>query len=144
MITIRELSDRNLAAASRIFDVRSRRGGAEVHSERLRSLLSGPRAFGLGAFSGPALVGYIVGEVRAFEFGSDPAGWIVEIGVAPDREDDGIGSSLREAAVARFRSMGVTSIRTMVRRDDVRVMRFFRSAGFHLGPYLELEMEVRP
>ena len=34
------------------------------------------------------------------------------------------------------------SVRTMVRRDDIRVLRFFRNAGFAHGPYTELEMEV--
>lgn len=87
-----------------------------------------------------ALVGYILGEVRSWEFGSAPAGWVVGVGVAGSCQGEGVGRLLLHAALARFERAGVGAVRTMVRRDDVDVLRFFRGSGFTGGPYTQLEL----
>jgi ribosomal protein S18 acetylase RimI-like enzyme len=88
------------------------------------------------------VIGYAVGRVRAWEFGSAPAGWVIAIGVDVEHQRERAGRDLLTALVESFRARGASTIRTMVRRDDVAVLRFFRSAGFAVGPYTELEMEV--
>ena len=88
------------------------------------------------------VVGYLVGEVRSWEFGSPPAGWVIGLGVGRDYQGDGVGRVLLQAALARFGAAGVKAVRTMVRRDDVGVLRFFRGSGFAAGPYTELELEL--
>ena len=88
------------------------------------------------------VTGYLVGEVRSWEFGSPPAGWIFALAVPPEHRGGGAARALTEAALGRFRRLGVSNIRTMVRRDDVDVLRFFRAAGFAAGPYTELELEL--
>lgn len=90
------------------------------------------------------VIGYIVGAVRSWEFGSKPAGWVIGIGVDVEHQKESAGAELLKALVASFAARGTTTVRTMVRRDDVRVLRFFRTAGFAMGPYSELEMEVTP
>jgi ribosomal protein S18 acetylase RimI-like enzyme len=89
------------------------------------------------------VIGYVIGEVRSWEFGSTPAGWIIGIGVDVEHKGERAGADLLARLVGSFAQRGTRTIRTMVRRDDVRVLRFFRSAGFATGPYTELEMEVR-
>ena len=42
----------------------------------------------------------------------------------------------------RFRALGVTQVRTMVRRNDVPVTAFFRSNGFVGGSFAQLELEL--
>lgn len=88
------------------------------------------------------VVGYVVGEVRTWEFGSPPAGWITGLGVDPAYQGRGVASALVTAIVSRLRRQGATRLRTMARRDDVAVLRLFRSAGFAAGPYTELELDV--
>lgn len=90
------------------------------------------------------VIGYVIGQIRSWEFGSAPAGWVVGIGVDVEHQHERAGADLLQRLVASFAERGVTTIRTMVRRDDVKVLRFFRSAGFATGPYTELEMEVSP
>jgi ribosomal protein S18 acetylase RimI-like enzyme len=97
---------------------------------------------GLVAVEGRRVVGYVFGQVREFEFGSDPCGWIFAVGVHPDRLRTGVASRLFEGARARFAELGVTLVRTMVRRDDVPVLTFFRNQGFVSGPYVELELAL--
>lgn len=83
--------------------------------------------------------GFLLADVRAFEFGSEPCGWIMEIGVDPARARQGLASNLLDDAAARLKASGVTTVRTMVRRNNIPVLTFFRTNGFIGGPYLQLE-----
>ena len=97
---------------------------------------------GLAAENGDGVVGYLFGEVRAFEFGSDPCGWVFAVGVDPAHSRQGVASSLLAEARRRFRQAGVRTMRTMVRRDDVPVLSFFRSSGFVGGSFVEMEADL--
>ncbi len=99
---------------------------------------------GLAARDGKALAGYLLGEVRAFEFGSTPCGWIFAVGVDPAQAHHGIGSALVAEAGRRFTRAGVTTVRTMVRRNDVSMLAFFRSNGFVGGAFTQLELGLAP
>jgi hypothetical protein len=46
------------------------------------------------------------------------------------------------AIVAEFRQAGVDKMRTMVARNDLLPLRFFRSEGMMAGPYIQLEMDL--
>ena len=91
---------------------------------------------------GATLVGFIEGEIRAWEFGSAPCGWVYVLGVRPESRLHGLGQRLLDALAQEFKRAGVTRMRTMVLRDDRLVMQFFRAAGMMAGPYLELEKEL--
>ncbi len=88
------------------------------------------------------VTGFIVGEQRAWEFGSPPCGWIFAIGVAPDRRQSGIGARLYDAIGAHMRAVGLKTMRTMLARDDALNMAFFRSQGMMGGAFLQLEMPL--
>jgi ribosomal protein S18 acetylase RimI-like enzyme len=98
----------------------------------------------LVAERGAETVGFIVGEVRAWEFGSPPSGWIFAIGVVPDARLHGIGTVLFDAICARFRKAGVEHVRTMLAKDAPLVMSFFRSQGMMAGPFIQLEKRLSP
>ncbi len=86
--------------------------------------------------------GFIIGEVRAWEFGSPPSGWVFAVQVRPRLRVRGLGSRLFAAVRARFRAAGVESVRTMVARDNAVIHAFFRSQGMMAGPFIELEMRL--
>lgn len=98
--------------------------------------------FFLVAADGDKVLGFIIGEVRSWEFGSPPCGWIFAIGVRNDTRQSGIGNTLFDAINERFRKGGVTKVRTMLARDDTLVMSFFRSQGMMAGPFIQLEREL--
>lgn len=104
--------------------------------EALEVALVAPSATGRG------LAGFLVGEVRAFEFGSEACGWVFAIGVDPDRRRAGVASALLDAADERFRRAGVERARTMVRRNDVPLLALFRSHGWRGGPFVQLERDL--
>lgn len=88
------------------------------------------------------LHGYLFGEVRTFEFGSDACGWILALGVRPETARKGRASALLDEARTRFRAMGVRSLRTMVTRTDVPFLSLFRRHGFVGGPFVQLELDI--
>ena len=88
------------------------------------------------------IAGYLLGEVRAFEFGSHRCGWVFAVGIDPQHLRRGLAHLLLEGAIERFRAMKVTKVRTMVRRSDVSVLSFFRAGGFEGGPYVQLERNL--
>ena len=98
--------------------------------------------FFLVARRGATLVGFIVGEIRAWEFGSPPCGWIFAIAVDPNARLEAIGSGLFAAICERFRKAGVGKVRTMIARDHQLILSFFRSQGMMGGPFVELEMDL--
>ncbi|MDX1579505.1 MAG: GNAT family N-acetyltransferase [Gemmatimonadota bacterium] len=97
---------------------------------------------GLAAQEDGRLIGYVLGEVRAFEFGSEACGWVFAVGVDPEQLREDVGSTLLAEICRRFRDAGIVTIRTMVRRNDVPVLSFFRANGFVGGPFVQLEVNL--
>jgi L-amino acid N-acyltransferase YncA len=88
------------------------------------------------------LAGFIVGEVRAWEFGQPPAGWVFAIQVDPKLRLKGAGSALFDALCAKFREQGVRRVRTLVDRKDNLILSFFRAQGMTAGPSLQLDKDL--
>lgn len=88
------------------------------------------------------VVGFIVGEVRAWEFGSPPCGWVFALLVQPNAREMGIGKRMFDEISKRLKEAGVTTVRTMVERDNKLTMSFFRSLGLRTGRYIELEKTI--
>lgn len=100
-----------------------------------------PRFF-LVAENNGRIEGFIIGEVRAWEFGEPPCGWIFAIQVRPKIRLKGVGTQLFEALCDAFRHAGVERVRTMMARDNQLVLSFFRSQGMMAGPFIELEIAL--
>ncbi|MGE5548012.1 MAG: GNAT family N-acetyltransferase [Solirubrobacterales bacterium] len=96
----------------------------------------------LVAARGEEFLGFIVGEIREWEFGSQPCGWVFAIAVNPELRLGSVGTALFETLCDRFRKAGVTKIRTMLARDAQLVMSFFRSQGMMAGPFIQLEKDL--
>ena len=88
------------------------------------------------------LAGFIIGEVRAWEFGSTPCGWVFALSVDPDARLHGTGRALLDAISGEFKNAGVSKMRTMVERNTILQMLFFRSEGMMAGPYIQLEKDL--
>lgn len=111
--------------------------------ERFTNTDQGGRRYFLVAKSqGRQLVGFVVGEIRAWEFGSPPCGWVIALSVSPEQRERGIGSLLFDALCAEMKTDGVSTIRTMVLANDKVNLSFFRGEGLAAGPYIELERRL--
>ena len=83
--------------------------------------------------------GFVIGEVRDWEFGSPPCGWVFALSVRPGARLAGIGTCLLQAVCDSLRYAGVNQVRTLVARDNTLVLSFFRSQGMAAAPAIILE-----
>jgi len=88
------------------------------------------------------VVGFISGEVRAWEFGSPPCGWVFALAVSPRMRGRGIAGKMFGEICRRLSQAGVSTVRTMVDRNNKEVLSFFRSQELRTGKYIELEKEI--
>lgn len=97
----------------------------------------------LVAETGREIQGFIIGEVRDWEFGFPPCGWVFGISVRPDARLGGIATRLLEAICAGFRHAGVDQVRTLIARDNSLVLSFFRSQAMMAAPFIPLEKDLK-
>jgi ribosomal protein S18 acetylase RimI-like enzyme len=98
----------------------------------------------LVALSHGRVVGFVIGEVRDWEFGSAPCGWVFAIDVDPQARLAGVGTQLLQAISVRFRRIGVSKLRTIVALENTLILSFFRAQGMMAGPLIALEMDLEP
>ncbi|MBS1215507.1 MAG: Acetyltransferase [Proteobacteria bacterium] len=98
--------------------------------------------FFLVAVAEGVVVGYVIGEVRDWEFGQPPCGWVFGVGVQPETRLRGVGTRLLDAICAGFRRAGVTKVRTLTSRENNPILSFFRSQGMMAAPFIPLELEL--
>lgn len=142
---VRPLVRRDLADVVRLDAIHTGEEQRAYWTRLFRDFLTRDRRrVALAADVDGALAGFLFADVRAFEFGSEPCGWILEVGVDPGHARRGIASALLKEAVRRLQAAGVSTVRTMVRRNNVPVLTFFRTNGFAGGPYVQLELVSDP
>jgi ribosomal protein S18 acetylase RimI-like enzyme len=95
--------------------------------------------FFLVAETSSEVVGFIVAEVRAWEFGSPPCGWVFALSVSPKCRELGVGQLMLNEVCKCLKQAGVSTVRTMVDRENKLTLSFFRSQGLRTGRYIELE-----
>jgi len=101
----------------------------------------GQRHF-LVAESDGRVCGFVIGEVRDWEFGAPPCGWLFAIDVMPSARQAGVGGRLLQELAQRFRREGVHTLRTMTAIGNSLIQSFFRSQGMRAGHLLPLEMDI--
>ena len=96
----------------------------------------------LGAELDENIVGFIIGEIRIWEFGiGEKTGWIRILGVDPDFQRRGIGRKLGEALLEHFERRGIKRVRTMAEWYTGDLISFFKSLGFNMLNMIPLEKE---
>ena len=89
------------------------------------------------------VVGFMLGDIRAGEFGLEqPSGWIERFGIDPDHRGRDLGKQMFEAITAHFRAAGVATVRTLVDGQDAPVTGFLKALGFAPSPLQALEIRL--
>ena len=110
--------------------------------KRYGRAVKGEQSWFLVAVTGSDIVGFVIGEVRDWEFGQPPCGWLFAINISQDARLAGIGSRLMGAFCDAVRSAGVRELRTLLMRENTLVLSFFRSQGMMAAPIIPLELDV--
>jgi len=89
------------------------------------------------------LIGFVIGEIRAWEFGQgEKTGWIKVLGVHPECQGKGIGKKLGRALLSNFRASGIGSVRTLVNWYEGDLLSYFRTLGFSVLNVIPLETKL--
>ncbi len=88
---------------------------------------------------GKRVVGFLIGEIRPWEFGHEEVGWLKAVGIDPEYQGQGIGKALGDAVLKSLKEKGVHRVRTLVEWDSGDLITYFRSLGFVRSDLLVLE-----
>lgn len=88
------------------------------------------------------VVGFMIGEIRSWEFRQPPTGWITALAVDPNHRRQGFARRLLAEMLDYFREKGIENVCTMVEWSDGDVLSFFTAMGFDRGPFIELEKKL--
>lgn len=134
-VTIRPLDETDLGALVAIDEAISGTYRPQVWDDRVAYYLRRDPEGSFVAEADGKVVGFMLGEVRSFEFGlEEPSGWIEVIGVDPAYRGHAVGRQLAEAMFAHFRAGGATSVRTLVDESMQGIAQFFSALGFAPEP----------
>ncbi len=138
-LVIRPAVTGDMAAVIRLDELNTGLRKPDYWRDRFKRYGSRDDRFFLVAGTQGVVQGFIVGEVRAWEFGSPPCGWVFALGVDPEYRLGGVGTMLFAAICDCMRATGVGKVRTMLAVDDHLNLSFFRSQGMRGGPFIQLE-----
>ena len=88
------------------------------------------------------VVGFMLGDVRSWEFGQPMCGWITDLAVDPNYRRLGIARRLLAEFLDYFRERGLKVVRTMAHWADGDIISYFHAMGFERGAYIELEKKL--
>ena len=130
-VKVRSISELDLDDIVRIGELTRNLYQPDLWEERVTYYLRRDPESSVVAELDGKVVGFMLGDIRAGEFGiEEPSGWIEVIGVDPASGGRGVGRAMGEAMLARYRARGVRQVRTMVDESMPDVERFFVSLGF--------------
>jgi len=150
MVTIRflgmdDLEDLLRIQAKIVGENHSENGGklASLKDTTVYHLQHGDPLMHLGAEIDGKLVGFVIGEVRRWEFGRpEVTGWILILGVDREYQGMGVGRKLGATLIEHFRKKNVRKIQTLVEWHDGDLISYFKSLGFSLLQMLPLQKEL--
>lgn len=94
-----------------------------------------------GAETRGQLVGFMLGDIRGWEFGLSESGWIEILGVDPAYQRKGVGRALLNAMLDEFKKRHVKTVRVVARWYDP-ILSFFRAEGFEHGELLSVQKDL--
>ncbi|MFW9854068.1 MAG: GNAT family N-acetyltransferase [Candidatus Thorarchaeota archaeon] len=142
-ITFRPLTTADIDAMIEVDEKIVQRTRSSLFREKLEEQISKYGDESMGAFKGNRLIGYILAETKVYIYGSDDlSAWITLLGVDPDYQDHGIGTTLTRRMIEYFIQKGVKKIRTIAYWSWGDLVEFFNSVGFKLSDYLTLELNI--
>ncbi len=147
-LLVRPLSHSDLPSIIRIDAQVSQEPKPEYWRQKLAAYLEDKRPSTSESFPARVVeldgkvVGFMIADIRSWEFGQPECGWIIAMGVDPEYQRMGIGRRLLAEFLDYFRERHVKSVRTMVEWAKGDLLSFFYSKGFERGPFIQLEKQI--
>ena len=145
-VSVRAIEPSDLPALMRIDEKLSSQTRKEYWSRRLEMAALRPPWMSLVAETDGRIAGFLFGWVAESEFGmSQPTAWVDLIGVDPPYRGRGIAHALIDRFVRSAEELrAVQKVATLIDLTQADVREFFLRQGFHHGPMIQMERDVRP
>jgi len=142
-VLIRPLDELDLSGIVRIDEKIGGRYQPEIWERRVMFYTRRDPGASQVAVAGGKVVGFMLGDCRAGEFGlEEPSGWIERFGIDPEFRGQDIGRRMFDAMCAHFKAEGATSVRTLVDRNDTALAGFLAAIGFRDSALTALERRI--
>jgi ribosomal protein S18 acetylase RimI-like enzyme len=140
-VTVRRMNTQDTEAVLGINEkITGRPHEAQYESRIIDALTRNPLGCLVAETEG-VVVGFILGELRGWEFAIPKSGWIEIVGVDPDFHGKGIARALIEKLDLYFRNQNVERVMTMINWNEGGLVGFFRALGFERSEFILLEKE---
>ena len=145
-VCVRAIEPSDLTALMRIDEKLSSQTRKEYWDRRLEMAALRPPWMSLVAETDGRIAGFLFGWVAESEFGmSQPTAWVDLIGVDPPYRGRGIAHALIDRFVRSGEELrAVQKVATLIDLTQADVREFFLRQGFHHGPMIQMERDVRP
>jgi flavin-dependent dehydrogenase/ribosomal protein S18 acetylase RimI-like enzyme len=137
-ITVRQMTERDIDEMMRIDEKITGLPHSAYYQSKAAAYIKRAPESCLVALQRDRVVGFVLGDVRGWEFATELSGWLEIIGIDPEYQGQGISRALMDELCARFRRAGVRVINTMVNWNDGDLIDYFRANGFNPGEYVNL------
>lgn len=142
-VRIRPLDELDITGIARIDEKISGLYRPEIWEERIMYYTRRDPGASQVAEIGGKVAGFMLGDLRAGEFGLDePSGWVERFGIDPDHRGQDLGRKLFDAIRTHFVASGARSVRTLVDTNDASVAGFLKAIGFTPAPLQALEIRL--
>lgn len=138
-VTVRRMSRQDTEAVLKINEKITGRPHEAQWESRLIDLLARNPLGCLVAELDGKVAGFVLGDIRGWEFAIPKSGWVEIVGVDPDCQGKGVARALIEKLGMFFRNHNVEQILTMVNWNDADLVGFFRTLGFERSDFIVLE-----
>ncbi len=145
-VSVRAIEPSDLPALMQIDEKLSSQTRKEYWDRRLEMAALRPPWMSLVAETDGRIAGFLFGWVAESEFGmSQPTAWVDLIGVDPPYRGRGIAHALIDRFVRSAEQLrGIQKVATLIDLAQADVREFFLRQGFHHGPMIQMERDVRP
>lgn len=141
-VTVRRMRTQDAEAILRIDEkITGRPHEAQYESRIIDALTRNPLGCLVAEVEGK-IVGFILGDIRGWEFAIPKSGWIEIVGIDPDYHGKGVARVLIEKLDVYFRNQNVERVMTMINWNDAGLVGFFRAVGFERSEFIILEKGV--
>ncbi|HEY0004181.1 MAG TPA: GNAT family N-acetyltransferase [Pyrinomonadaceae bacterium] len=135
---VRPMTERDIDGLMRIGEKITGLPHSAYYQSKAAEYIKRAPEFCLVAEQRDRVVGFILGDVRGWEFATELSGWLEVIGVDPEYHGQGVSRALMEELSARFKRAGVQVVNTMINWNDGDLIDYFRAQGFDRGEYVNL------